>query len=62
VPSRTIHNLSGSFLLRTLTELEWEVKNLTDNQLADLWGYPLPGRAYFASIKQDLQALLQPPR
>lgn len=62
VPSRTIHNLSGSFLLRTSTELEWEVKNLTDNQLADLWGYPLPGRAYFASIKQDLQALLQPPR
>lgn len=59
VPSRTIHNLSGTFRLRSSTGLEWEVKNLTDNQLADLWGYPLPGRAYFASLKQDLGALLQ---
>jgi len=59
VPSRTVHNLSGRFRLRSSTELEWEVKNLTDNQLADLWGYPLPGRAYFASLKQDLEDLLQ---
>ena len=30
-----------------------EVRNLTDNQVADLWGYPLPGLAAFLSIDID---------
>ncbi|MCK4590208.1 MAG: TonB-dependent receptor, partial [Candidatus Latescibacteria bacterium] len=28
----------------------FEAKNLTDNQVADLWGYPLPGRSYYVTI------------
>jgi len=26
------------------------VRNASDNQVADLWGYPLPSRAYFLSL------------
>jgi hypothetical protein len=35
------------------TSLDLEVKNLTNNQTADLWGFPLPGRSFFASIRMD---------
>jgi iron complex outermembrane receptor protein len=34
-------------------ELTLEAKNVTDNQVADLWGYPLPGRSYFATLKSN---------
>jgi iron complex outermembrane receptor protein len=27
-----------------------EVKNITNNQIADAIGYPLPGRAYFVTL------------
>ena len=30
-----------------------EVKNLTGAQIADTWGYPLPGRAVFVSVNAD---------
>ncbi|MFA6109921.1 MAG: TonB-dependent receptor, partial [Candidatus Latescibacterota bacterium] len=35
-------------------ELSLEVRNLANHQAADLWGYPLPGRAWFLSLRQDL--------
>ena len=54
VPRRLVHGLGGRIVLNTRTALNWEVRNLTDNQAADLWGYPLPGRALFLSIKHNL--------
>ena len=30
-----------------------EVKNLTGAQIADTWGYPLPGRTFFLSVNAD---------
>ncbi|MFH1570491.1 MAG: TonB-dependent receptor [Gemmatimonadota bacterium] len=54
VPRRTIHNLGATAVLAAGLDLSFEVRNLSDNQVADLWGYPLPGRAFFASIRYDL--------
>ena len=46
VPVRTLYNLGGTLPLVEGIALSWELHNLTDNQVADLWGYPLPGRSY----------------
>ena len=54
VPRRVVHNVGGSAALAGGSEISWEVRNLTANQVADLWGYPLPGRAFFISVKQDV--------
>jgi hypothetical protein len=29
----------------------FEVKNLTNNQIADFRGFPLPGRSYFGTVE-----------
>jgi iron complex outermembrane receptor protein len=55
IPSRLIHTLGGSVRLALSTEALWEVRNLTDNQVADLWGFPLPGRAFFVTLRQDIK-------
>jgi outer membrane cobalamin receptor len=55
IPSRLIHTLGGSVRLAPSTEALWEVRNLTDNQVADLWGFPLPGRAFFVTLRQDIK-------
>lgn len=59
VPARTAHTLGMDLGLSHGAALSVELNNLTDNQVADLWGYPLPGRAFFLSLKQDLAALLK---
>ena len=51
LPTRLVHGLGGRLVLSTLISLNCEIRNLTDNQIADLWGYPLPGRAFFLSLK-----------
>ena len=53
VPVRLVHSLGGDIAVPASTVLVWEVRNLTDDQVADLWGYPLPGRAYFLSLKRN---------
>ena len=53
VPERTVHNLGGDSKLPYELGLAWEVGNLTNNQVADLWGYPLPGRAYYVSLRYE---------
>ncbi|MFC1526893.1 TonB-dependent receptor, partial [Candidatus Latescibacterota bacterium] len=58
VSRRTVHNIGGSVSVPGGLQLAWEVRNLTDNQVADLWGYPLPGRAAFASIRYELSRTL----
>ena len=55
VPGRTIHNLGGSLQPAGWGEWSLEVRNLTGNQLADMWGYPLPGRSIFFSIKKSVE-------
>ena len=51
VPVRALYNLGGSVPLAEGIALAWELCNLTDNQVADLWGYPLPGRSYGLSVR-----------
>ena len=50
VPTRVIHNLGARAALAGGLSLAFEVQNWTDNQVADLWGYPLPGRSLFLSL------------
>ena len=50
VPVRALYNLGGTVPLVEGIALSWELRNLTDNQVADLWGYPLPGRSYGVSV------------
>jgi len=35
-------------------KLTFEVKNLTDNRIADFRGFPLPGRAFFGTVEGKL--------
>ena len=52
VPKRVLHNVGITlFGARSGFHITVEGKNLTDNQVADLWGYPLPGRAYYAGVR-----------
>ncbi len=58
VPRRVVHSMGGSAKVGG-AEIAWEVRNLTANQVADLWGYPLPGRAFFVSLKRDVYELFE---
>ena len=60
IPSRLIHNAGGSRRLGKDAELSWEIRNLTSNQVADLWGYPLPGRSYFVSFRKSFRLSTKP--
>ncbi|MEE3259751.1 MAG: TonB-dependent receptor plug domain-containing protein [Candidatus Latescibacterota bacterium] len=46
VPVRVLHHLGGRVPLVEGVALSWALRNLSDNRVADLWGYPLPGRSY----------------
>ena len=54
VPARTVHTLGARVPAGDAVTFAVEIRNLTDNQVADLWGYPLPGRAAFLSVDIDL--------
>ena len=54
VPARTLHTLGARVPAGDTVTFAVEIRNLTDNQVADLWGYPLPGRAAFLSVDIDL--------
>ena len=51
IESRAIHDLELSFKLWKNTELRLEASNLGDEQASDRWGYPKPGRAFYATLK-----------
>ena len=51
VPRRTIHNLGARLSLSEKVHLTVEAKNLSDHQVADLWGHPLPGRSYYVTLR-----------
>ncbi len=59
VPRRVVHNIGGHRAVFAGAEISWEIRNLTANQVVDLWGYPLPGRSYFVGLKQDIEDLFR---
>ncbi len=51
VPSRLIHSLGLQYSLPwTPLTLTFEARNLTDNQIEDVAGFPLPGRSFFGTV------------
>jgi outer membrane cobalamin receptor len=57
VPRRLLHSIGTRLVLTSEMALSGEVRNLSNNQVADLWGYPLPGRTFFLSL--DYTAFLR---
>ena len=52
ISARTIHSAGVSARLPVVNaEATFEIKNMTDDQLSDALGYPLPGRSYFFTLK-----------
>jgi len=49
--ARHIHNLGFSIKGQSAWTLSLEVKNLSDNRIEDVFGFPLPGRAYFITLE-----------
>lgn len=54
IATRTIHTASAR--RGEVTTVAVELRNLTNNQVADLWGYPLPGRALFLSLTHLMES------
>jgi outer membrane cobalamin receptor len=52
IPERHIHNVGIRVNPWRQVEITLEAKNLMDNQIADLWGYPLPGRSFFMTVQE----------
>ena len=53
VPARTIHGAGARLQFTTGISISAEIRNLTDNGVADLWGYPLPGRSVSISLSLE---------
>jgi len=51
VPSRDIHTLGVALNAGTLATVSFEARNITDNQISDVGGFPLPGRSFFGSVQ-----------
>jgi vitamin B12 transporter len=51
VPSRDVHSLGWSLQVLPQVTLSFEARNITDNQVSDVGGFPLPGRSYFGSVR-----------
>jgi outer membrane cobalamin receptor len=52
IEERLIHGI-GFHLSLSRVGVDLEARNLTDEQVADLWGYPLPGRSYYARLSVE---------
>ena len=52
VPGRSIQSLAMTVVFGIL-EFSGEIRNITDNQIADIWGYPLPGRSFFVTVSKS---------
>ena len=50
---RQIHNAGVIVDTRLRLQIGLEARNLSGAQIADTWGYPLPGRAFFLSAKTE---------
>ncbi len=54
VEVRRIQNLGVSLRPSRRITLTFEAKNITDEQVSDVLGFPLPGRAYYATVTVQL--------
>lgn len=54
VPSRDIHTLGLTWQARDWLSVNFEARNVTDNQISDIGGFPLPGRSFFGTVQVDL--------
>jgi outer membrane cobalamin receptor len=54
IPTRDVHTLGIAVHPRPWLTASFEARNVTDNQISDVGGFPLPGRSYFFTIKADL--------
>jgi iron complex outermembrane receptor protein len=61
VAARLFQALGASAGLGEGLEATFEVRNLGDEQVEDLWGYPLPGRSFFLVIHRGFTAAIQSP-
>jgi iron complex outermembrane receptor protein len=52
VAARYVHDAGVRFVLWRRLRATVECKNIRDSQVADLWGYPLPGRSYFVILQE----------
>ncbi len=50
VPSRAIHTMGFRYTWGEALELGVQLRNVTDNQISDVGGFPLPGRSVFATV------------
>ncbi len=53
VPSRNVHSLGCSWQVLPALTLSFEARNITDNQVSDVAGFPLPGRSYFGTVRMN---------
>ncbi|MBI4777043.1 MAG: TonB-dependent receptor, partial [Deltaproteobacteria bacterium] len=51
VEARHLHNAGISYRPFDWLTATLEVQNITDKQYADFYGFPLPGRSYFGTIR-----------
>jgi outer membrane receptor protein involved in Fe transport len=52
VDNRTLHNVRLTVLpFGTALKLTFEAKNITDTQVEDFRGFPLPGRSFFGTVE-----------
>jgi vitamin B12 transporter len=51
LPSRAVHNFGIAAYVGTWLVLGFEADNVTDNQISDVGGFPLPGRSFFGTVK-----------
>ncbi|MBT6630517.1 MAG: TonB-dependent receptor, partial [Gemmatimonadetes bacterium] len=53
IAARTIHGAGIRRQFGKGMSVAAEISNLTDNGVADLWGYPLPGRSVSISLSVE---------
>ena len=50
VPSRGVHTIGAAYRIVEPVTMSVEARNLTDNRISDVAGFPLPGRAFFGTV------------
>jgi vitamin B12 transporter len=51
ISARDTHTLGITARLRPWLTVGFEARNLTDNQISDVGGFPLPGRSFFGTVQ-----------
>jgi outer membrane receptor protein involved in Fe transport len=53
VDERNIHNAGISIYPVEFATFTFEVRNIADEQVSDVLGFPLPGRSYFGTVSLE---------